>query len=279
MALGSTVNGVVEMTTAPAPTRSRHHRAVGGGDDDSTIGRVRSRGVDAGQFGAIVGGAGPVRLLAVHARPRHHQLPRPRPDGGLALDGDSLGIAPDSPQFQAAEEACQHLMPSQDAADRPQLDLDALLAYEECMRDEGVTTFPDPTADGGFELGDAVRIDTPQYEAADEACKPLLPGGGEGGSTNIAGTGRMTAVAEPSTARTDAAVEALPDGHHLTPPTRRRRFRRRPARLGRLLSGFSSSDAHRNRHETRPVVQLETAAIEAPASTGSGSADRRNCSR
>jgi hypothetical protein len=116
-------------------------------------------------------------------------FPDPDPEGNLSLDGDSLGVDPQSPQFEAAEEACQHLMPPQDPADRQEIDMDAMLEYAQCMRDEGISNFPDPDAEGGFELGDAVDPFSPQVKAAEEACKHLLPGGGEGGSFDSGGEG------------------------------------------------------------------------------------------
>jgi hypothetical protein len=111
-------------------------------------------------------------------------FPDPNPEGGVALDGDTLGIDIDSPQFQRAEQACQYLMPPGDAAGPSQEGMDAMLAYAQCMRDEGITAFPDPNSEGLALDGDAVGIDTPQFAAADAACKHLL---GEGGSTNQSG--------------------------------------------------------------------------------------------
>ena len=77
-------------------------------------------------------------------------------------------------------------MPPPDAAGPPPGAMEAMLAYAQCMRDEGIAAFPDPNPESGdLELdGNAVGIDTPQYQAADEACKHLL---GDGGSTNEQG--------------------------------------------------------------------------------------------
>jgi hypothetical protein len=114
-------------------------------------------------------------------------FPDPSADGALNLDAATLGITPDSPQFKAADEACKHLMPAPDAAGPPPAAMEAMLAYAQCMRDEGITAFPDPNPEsGGIELdGDAVGIDTPQFQAADEACKHLM---GDGGSTEMHGS-------------------------------------------------------------------------------------------
>jgi hypothetical protein len=61
-----------------------------------------------------------------------------------------------------------------------------LQAYSQCMRDNGIANFPDPDpSTGGIAIdADAVGMGTPQYEAAEEACKDLQ---GEGGSTNEQG--------------------------------------------------------------------------------------------
>jgi hypothetical protein len=56
---------------------------------------------------------------------------------------------------------------------------DAELAYAQCMRDHGVSDFPDPQPGGGIaiqtEHGSDLDPNNPQYKAADEACKSLLP--------------------------------------------------------------------------------------------------------
>jgi hypothetical protein len=60
----------------------------------------------------------------------------------------------------------------------PSGDPDGGLAYAKCMREHGISDFPDPQPGGG--LGGAVRgsdldPNNPQFKAADEACKSLLP--------------------------------------------------------------------------------------------------------
>jgi hypothetical protein len=62
-----------------------------------------------------------------------------------------------------------------------------MLAYTRCMRSHGITDFPEPTPGpngqgGGFRIkagpGSDLNPDNPRYEAADRACKALLPYGG-----------------------------------------------------------------------------------------------------
>lgn len=56
-------------------------------------------------------------------------------------------------------------------------------AYSACMRKNGVPEFPDPNSDGtlefGGEEGSALDPNSPQFKAADEACKALHPKGGK----------------------------------------------------------------------------------------------------
>jgi hypothetical protein len=56
------------------------------------------------------------------------------------------------------------------------------LKYSQCMRSHGVTNFPDPNAQGQIWLGNpgsGNQIDpsSAQFQAAQEACKNLVPGG------------------------------------------------------------------------------------------------------
>jgi hypothetical protein len=59
-------------------------------------------------------------------------------------------------------------------------------AYSQCMRTHGIADFPDPTAGpnggGGFQLkggpGSDIDPSSPKFQAADKACRPLLPNGG-----------------------------------------------------------------------------------------------------
>ena len=53
------------------------------------------------------------------------------------------------------------------------------LAYSQCMRAHGIKDFPDPDANGGLRLaahpGSDIDPNNPTYQAADTACKSLLP--------------------------------------------------------------------------------------------------------
>ncbi|MFF4621174.1 hypothetical protein [Nonomuraea jabiensis] len=90
-------------------------------------------------------------------------------------EGMGEGIDLDSPAFKKAAEACEEFMP----APPPQTDPNQTwstadkLKYAMCMRDNGVPSFPDPDAGGGFKLADDPN--TPQFKKAEEACKRYQP--------------------------------------------------------------------------------------------------------
>jgi hypothetical protein len=54
------------------------------------------------------------------------------------------------------------------------------LAYSECMRAHGIAKFPDPNSQGGIDIsggpGSAIDPQSPQFKAADQACRKLMPG-------------------------------------------------------------------------------------------------------
>jgi hypothetical protein len=52
-----------------------------------------------------------------------------------------------------------------------------MLQYARCMRSHGVVDFPDPSSNGAILVGGTVS-QSPQYPAADETCRKLLPNGG-----------------------------------------------------------------------------------------------------
>ncbi|WP_405801137.1 hypothetical protein [Streptomyces sp. NBC_01506] len=60
------------------------------------------------------------------------------------------------------------------------------LAYAECMRENGVTKFPDPAEGGGIKLDPSSGVDpeSAEFNKAEEACVDLSPQGmGDGGGT------------------------------------------------------------------------------------------------
>ncbi|MFB6518126.1 hypothetical protein [Streptomyces sp. NPDC056401] len=54
-------------------------------------------------------------------------------------------------------------------------DKKSTLAYAKCMRENGVSSFPDPNARGLLDIDGSVDMKSPQARAADKKCKELLP--------------------------------------------------------------------------------------------------------
>src|SRR5262249_41502446 len=52
-------------------------------------------------------------------------------------------------------------------------------AYAQCMRQHGVTNFPDPTGSGEFQISKAI-VDNPHFQSASTACQLLRPQGNNG---------------------------------------------------------------------------------------------------
>jgi len=53
----------------------------------------------------------------------------------------------------------------------------AALAYAQCIRDNGVPEFPDPDASGEFSGLSHEQQGNPAFQAAQQACRTLAPGG------------------------------------------------------------------------------------------------------
>src|SRR5271169_4579119 len=52
------------------------------------------------------------------------------------------------------------------------------VAYSTCMREHGVTSFPDPSSKGAIHLGGGIDPTSPTFQAAQNACHALSPKGG-----------------------------------------------------------------------------------------------------
>ena len=99
-----------------------------------------------------------------------------------------MSLDPDSSQFQAAYGACRSLVPAASPGQRQQVDgqrRSQAFQYSACMRDHGVSNFPDPVFSGGNEtvtLNGQVDTGSATFQAADAACQSLLPGPAGGAS-------------------------------------------------------------------------------------------------
>ena len=88
--------------------------------------------------------------------------------GGL-LDINIPASFKDDPRFQSAEQACRRDLPGGTAPVK-HVNLAKELAFSRCMRSHGITDFPDPSADGTFDINVASTT-TPQFDAAAQACQ------------------------------------------------------------------------------------------------------------
>jgi hypothetical protein len=78
-------------------------------------------------------------------------FPDPNASGQLTIDGivNGSGLNPNTPAFEQALSACKNLEPPGFMGNRrtpPQQE--AALKFAQCIRDNGVPDFPDPTPDG-----------------------------------------------------------------------------------------------------------------------------------
>jgi hypothetical protein len=55
------------------------------------------------------------------------------------------------------------------------------IKYSRCMREQGLSWYPDPQADGGLVVSEPEGTDPKKVEAAETACKKYFPGGGTSG--------------------------------------------------------------------------------------------------
>ncbi|MDN3241178.1 hypothetical protein [Glycomyces tritici] len=107
------------------------------------------------------------------------EFPDPERNGengvGLSLPE---GMDPQDEDFKAAEEACEDLMPGPGEGETLDPEIyEALLDYSECMRENGITEFPDPQPNGGIMMNGEQGFDpqSEEFQAADEACADLRP--------------------------------------------------------------------------------------------------------
>ncbi|WP_051467255.1 hypothetical protein [Actinomadura oligospora] len=118
---------------------------------------------------------------------REHGVDMKDPDGSgrITVMQTAKPGANDEQAMQAAQKACQSLMPNggKPRQASPQ-DQDKMRKFAKCMREHGID-MQDPGADGGMKIkrtappGGAKQdiADDPKLKAAQDACKQLQPGG------------------------------------------------------------------------------------------------------
>ena len=105
--------------------------------------------------------------------------PDPDPNGRFGAGHERFDR--DDPTVKAATEKCRGLLPGGEHQVQSPEAIKELLAFAQCMRDNGVPDFPDPDAAGKFPK-DAERQahDDPKFQAANEKCRKDLPQHGGG---------------------------------------------------------------------------------------------------
>jgi hypothetical protein len=120
-----------------------------------------------------------VSCIRAHGVPNFPDSAVSANDGQLELDVP--GYLKTEPQFQSALRACQKDLPGGGSAAKTQhVSIQRELNYARCMRSHRITNFPDPLPGGGFNFtGDT---SSPQFQAADNACRATLGSSGPNGS-------------------------------------------------------------------------------------------------
>jgi hypothetical protein len=105
-------------------------------------------------------------------------FPDPDASGQLTIDGvvNGSSLNPNTPAFQQALSACKDLEPpgfmgSQRTAQQQE----AALKFAQCMRDNGVPGFPDPTPDGPL-INVKGANSIPGFQAATAKCSAIYSG-------------------------------------------------------------------------------------------------------
>jgi hypothetical protein len=148
--------------------------ACGDGNASTTAGSAAQGG------GVTTGNADEmpyVQCMRAHGVP---DFPDPNAEGKpfTAQNLQPAGVAPDSPQFEAASTTCAHLLVPPSPAQLAQQARE-LVRYAACMRAHGLPDFPDPstTANGGSSLDLTQPIlDSPDFQPAEQACHSVDPG-------------------------------------------------------------------------------------------------------
>jgi hypothetical protein len=104
----------------------------------------------------------------------------PDPENGrLMLKAGPGGLDPESPAFKSAQEACKDKQPSGLASGgggSAEVQ-EQVLKFADCMRANGVPSFPDPDVSGGgvkMQLPQGVDPNSAAFKGAQQQCAPLL---------------------------------------------------------------------------------------------------------
>lgn len=107
--------------------------------------------------------------------------------GGPTQPSPGSDLDPNNPTYRAARQACHSLQPTShlSPAQAAQNNADAL-KFSKCMREHGITKYPDPGPHSGPGGGwgidlRGIDLNSPQFQAAHQACRRYQsPNGKEG---------------------------------------------------------------------------------------------------
>jgi hypothetical protein len=124
-------------------------------------------------------------------------FPDPGGNGQIAISNTggpgTSDLDPNNPQFSAAQQACKSLAPGAGTPAQQAGRKAAALKFSKCMRDHGLSDFPDPSSSGGVRIeggpGGDLDPNNPRFQSAQKACQHLLPGAGKGLRTTVGNGG------------------------------------------------------------------------------------------
>ena len=179
---GSASPGVASVgsTTTTTQSASASERGGAGGEGAANAGNGAPRG---GPQAVVVmsGGNGADMVKFAQCMRSHGVVDFPDPSSnGTILVG---GTVSQSPQYPAADETCNKLLPNggvPTAAQQAQ-GIAQLLKVSVCMRAHGISDYPDPTSNGiriPIRKGMPSDLDpnNPRLQSAEKACQHLAPG-------------------------------------------------------------------------------------------------------
>jgi hypothetical protein len=118
---------------------------------------------------------------------REHGIDMPDPDPGQGI-GIKLPPGADPKKVDAAQQQCKQYLPNGGAPTKPDPgQVEQQRKFSQCMRDHGVTNFPDPDENGGIAIngGAGMNPNDPTFQAAQSACEKYRPAGPSGGPTSV----------------------------------------------------------------------------------------------
>jgi hypothetical protein len=172
-------------------------KKAGGNDGVASAGTAKPNASASASSGARNPKDDQEALLKYAQCMRDHGIPMDDPN----IEGNGISMTipegTDKTKVDAAHAECKQYMPN---GGQPQkldpAEQEKLRKFAECMREHGITNFPDPTDEGMMIDGDKLAVDpqSQQFKDAEKACEqfqPKPPGGGgeDGGSTHTENKG------------------------------------------------------------------------------------------